>query len=145
LVGVVVVKTPRAEEVLVHQIVENWQRAQLHPFEIADALAQLRDANGWSQKQLADETGKPEAEISKLLKLLELEPSVQKEARDDATGALSFRHLYNIARLPLTDQAAIASAVRQQGLSAVETERLVKREIDHRKGDCQARLARQQG
>jgi ParB family chromosome partitioning protein len=126
------VKVPKSEEVLVHQIVENWHRKELHPFEIADALAQLRDANGYSQRQLAAETGKPEAEISKFLKLLELSPTVQKEAREDATGVLSFRHLYNIARLQPGEQAAIATAVRDQRLSAVDTERLVKDEIARR-------------
>lgn len=38
-------------EILVHQIVENWQRADLHPFDLADALALLRDGNGYTQKQ----------------------------------------------------------------------------------------------
>ena len=123
------VKMPKSEEVLVHQIVENWHRKELHPFEIADALAQLRDANDYSQRQLATETGKPEAEISKFLKLLELSPAVQKEAREDATGVMSFRHLYNIARLKPAEQATVAATVREQGLSAVDTERLVKDEI----------------
>jgi ParB-like chromosome segregation protein Spo0J len=75
-------------------VVENWQRRQLHPFEIADALAQLRDTNGLTQKQLAEETGKPEGEVSKILKLLDLSPAAQKQARADNTGDLTFRHLY---------------------------------------------------
>jgi ParB family chromosome partitioning protein len=123
---------PQQPEVLVRQIVENWQRAQLHPFEIADALAQLRDANKFTQKQLAAETGKPEAEISKFLKLLELSPLVQKESRADPSGVLSFRHLYNIARLEPQEQETMASAVREQRLSAVETEQLVRKTIERR-------------
>lgn len=125
-----IVTNPEEREILVRQIVENWQRAQLHPFEIADALAQLRDANKFAQKQLADETGKPEAEISKFLKLLELDAALQKEARADPTGMLSFRHLYNIARLPLDAQPAAAAAVREQRLSAVATEKLVRQTIE---------------
>jgi ParB family chromosome partitioning protein len=124
------IKTPKTEEVLVHQIVENWHRKELHPFEIADALAQLRDAYELTQKQLANETGKPEPEISRFLSLLELSPTVQKDARADATGTLSFRHLYNIARLDEpTEQEAIAIDIRKQRLSAIETEQLVRKKI----------------
>jgi ParB/RepB/Spo0J family partition protein len=120
---------PQQRDVLVRQVVENWQRAQLHPFEIADALSQLRDQNDYSQKRLAEEIGKPEPEISRFLKLLELQPSVQKDARNDPSGVLSFRHLYNIARLTPDGQSAMVAAVREQRLSAVETEKLVHREI----------------
>lgn len=127
-----IVTNPTEQQILVRQIVENWQRSQLHPFEIADALAQLRDANRLTQKQLAEETGKPEAEISKFLKLLDLDPAVQREARADASGTLSFRHLYNVARLETTEQAAIVSAVREQRLSAVDTEKLVRQTIERR-------------
>lgn len=126
------VTDPEEREILVRQIVENWQRAQLHPFEIADALAQLRDANGFTQKQLAQETGKPEPEISKFLKLLDLDAAVQQAARADPTGVLSFRHLYNLARLPADAQPAAAAAVREQRLSAVQTEMLVRRAIERR-------------
>jgi ParB family transcriptional regulator, chromosome partitioning protein len=129
-----VIHDPQQKDVLVRQVVENWQRAQLHPFEIADALAQLRDANGYSQRQLAKETGKPEGEISKFLKLLDLSPAVQKDARFDSSGVLSFRHLYSIARLNEEDQAAMAAAVREQRLSVVQTESQVKKQIERRKG-----------
>lgn len=45
-------QSPEDNEVLLRQVVENWQRADLHPFEIADSLARLRDLNGYTQKQL---------------------------------------------------------------------------------------------
>ena len=123
---------PKQRDLLLRQVVENWQRRELHPFDLADALAQLRDDNKFTQKQLAQETGKPEGEISKFLKLLELSPLVQKESRADPSGVLSFRHLYNIARLEPQEQEAMASAVREQRLSAVETEQLVRKTIERR-------------
>jgi ParB/RepB/Spo0J family partition protein len=129
-----VIHVPEVRDVLVRQIVENWQRAQLHPFEIADALAVLRDANGYSQKDLAQETGKRESEISKFLKLLDLEPAVQKEGRNDPTGTLSFRHLYSIARLAPADQAPMAMAVKDEKLTVVATEERVKKQIAQRGG-----------
>jgi ParB family chromosome partitioning protein len=127
-----IVANPDEKEILVRQIVENWQRKHLHPFEIADSLAQLRDSNGYTQKQLAEETGKSEGEVSKLLKLLDLAPAVQKEARADPTGMLSFKHLYHIARLTIDDQTAVAAVAREQRLTAEETESLVRKTIVRR-------------
>ena len=61
---------------LLHQIIENWQRSDLNPFELADSLAILRDANGLTQSDLAKQTGKSKGEISKLLTILQLDPEV---------------------------------------------------------------------
>jgi ParB family chromosome partitioning protein len=127
-----IVTNPEESDILVQQIVENWQRAALHPFEIADALAQLRDNNKYTQKRLAEETGKSEGEVSKLLRLLELSPAVQKEARADPSGTLSFKHLYQIARLGTEEQTVVASSARQQRLTAEETEVLVRKTIERR-------------
>jgi ParB family chromosome partitioning protein len=123
------IQSPKESEILVRQIVENWQRADLHPFELADSLARLRDANGYSQKRIAEVTGKSEAEVSKLLKLLTLAPSVQKEARSDTTGTLSRRHLYAVSRLPVSEQAETAEQIRSHGISADGTEALVSRKL----------------
>lgn len=123
------VRTPKAEEVLVQQVIENWQRVDLHPFDLADTLAQLRDELGYSQKQIAELTGKPDSEISKLLSLLKVRESIQQQYRRDKTGTLSRRHLENIAKLPAEDQVAFHDRVQQQGLTAKETEELVQETI----------------
>lgn len=93
------VRSPREEEVLLHQIVENWQRLDIAPYDLADALARLRNANKYSQRDLARETGKSEGEISKLLAILQLDPTAQKVAREDQTGRVTRRHLYAVHAL----------------------------------------------
>lgn len=118
------IQTPKEEDVLLHQIVENWQRADMHPFDLADALVRLRDAHGMKQREIAAHTGKSEAEISKLLALLSLDPAVQKTARDDEAGLLTKRHLYALTKLsPPTQHAVLESIVRDQ-MSAEDTEHL---------------------
>ena len=119
------VQTPKDEAVLLHQIVENWQRSDMHPFDLADALARLRDASGFSQKDLALHTGKSEGEISKLLSILTLDPAVQKLARDDATGRITKRHLYAVARLQKATQTEVIQQSLGDGLTAAEVEKLV--------------------
>jgi len=123
------IQSPEESEILVRQIVENWQRADLHPFELADSLARLRDANGYNQARIAEVTGKSESEVSRLLKLLTLEPAVQKEARDEPTGLLSRRHLFALSRLPPAEQTATAAQIRARRLSATDAETLVARPL----------------
>jgi len=127
------VQTPKDEDVLLHQIVENWQRSDMHPFDLADALARLRDASGFSQKDLALHTGKSEGEISKLLSILTLDPAVQKLARDDSTGRITKRHLYAVARLDQSDQRRFIAKALAEGLTAAELERLAEAKCQERR------------
>ena len=120
------IQTPKDEEILLRQIVENWQRADLHPYELADSLIRLRDANGYTQRQLAEETGKPESEISKLLALQKLDPVVQKVAREEAGVPFTKRHLYALTQLKTPEaQREVAEEVKERKLTAVETEKVV--------------------
>ncbi len=119
-----------SKDVLVDQIVHNWQRADLRPEETADALARLRDEFDLSQKQISELTGKPAGEISKFLAIHDrVAPEVQQLVRERSEAAPTFtmRHLYNIAKLPSDEQPAFAKHVRDSKLTATETEALVMR------------------
>jgi len=122
------VQSPREKEVLLHQIVENWQRLDMQPYDLADALARLRDANGYKQKDLARETGKSEGEISKLLALLSLDPAVQKLAREDHTGRISRRHLYAVRSLPAEQQLTLIRKAQEEGVPAADMEILAAKQ-----------------
>jgi len=122
------IQAPKEEDVLLHQIVENWQRLDMHPFDLADALARLRDANGYSQKEIAKATAKSEGEISKVLSLLDLDAEVQKLAREDHTGHITKRHLYAMKALPRDQQQKLLEKIRREGITADETEELAEKE-----------------
>lgn len=121
------VKTPKGEQILLEQIVENWQRSNLQPFELADSLAQLRDSNGLTQRQLSREVGKSEGEVSKLLALLDLAPDVQQLARDNSGGRITKRHLYPLLQLDAKQQLRIAHRILEQDLTVGDMERLIAR------------------
>lgn len=121
------VKNPKADEILLEQIVENWTRQDLNPFELADSLAILRDANNLNQQDLVERTGKSKGEVSKLLSILALAPDVQRDARDDTTGRITKRHLYSLSRVAPQQQLEVLKRVRRDELSAIDMERLVKR------------------
>lgn len=118
-----------SKDVLVDQIVHNWQRADLRPEETADALARLRDEFNLSQKQISDLTGKPAGEISKFLAIHDrVAPEVQQLAREQSESSppLTMRHLYNISKLDdATAQKELAREVQSKRLTALETEQLV--------------------
>lgn len=122
------VQSPRDDEVLLQQIVENWQRSDLHPFDLADSLARLKGTTGFTQKELAAETGKSEGEISKLLSLLTLDPDVQKLAREDTSGRITKRHLYSIVNFSPQTQRAVIDQVLTRKLTVEDTEQLVANE-----------------
>lgn len=122
------VQSPEENQVLLRQIVENWQRQDLHPFQIADALATVRDANRLTQAQLSHLTGKPESEISRHLSLLKLAPEVQREARGDSTGEISRRHLLALTQLNPATQGQAYRTIKERGLTALETEQYVRDE-----------------
>ena len=118
------VQEPKEQDVLLHQIVENWQRLDMHPYDLADALARLRDSNGYTQRDIARETGKGEGEISKLLALLDLAPAVQKVAREDTHGRFTRRHLYALRALPVTEQVALVERAKKERVTAEQMEEL---------------------
>ena len=105
-------------------------------FELADALAAIRDTNKLSQDGLAKLTGKPKGEISKLLALLSLAPGVQKSpARQVQTlcagNCMRSRKCRRIVRSNSSRKCNGA------GLKVVETEELVARrekQPSHRRG-----------
>lgn len=114
------------KEVLIDQIVHNWQRVDLRPYETADALARLRDSHGLTQTELVRVTGKPKGEISKLLALHDkVDPEVQAIARNDSDSPLTKRHLYNISKLKPDKQKEIAAKVQEEQLTAKQTEQLI--------------------
>jgi len=111
------------KEILLDQIVENWQRADLKPFELSDALTELRDQHGLTQDDIARLTGKPKSEISRLLSIQKVARAIQQEARADEAGTLSRRHLVAVAQLPADEQPRFVDKIRSGQLSATEAER----------------------
>ena len=134
------------KEILVDQIVENWQRADLKPFELSDALAELRDQHRLTQDDIARLTGKPKSEISRLLSIQKVAPAIQQQARTAEAGTLSRRHLVAIAQLPADEQPKLVDKIRVGQMSATETEREAARWKQSRTGQaargCRATVRR---
>lgn len=103
------------QDILIDQIVHNWQRSNLRPYETADALARLRAEFGMSQKDMVEVTGKSKSEISKLLALRDnVAPELQELARTDESATMNKRQLYQLSRLDNKGQLVAAETTCRQ-------------------------------
>ncbi|MBU3024360.1 ParB/RepB/Spo0J family partition protein [Zobellia galactanivorans] len=112
------------QESLEMALVENIQRQDLDPIEIALSYQRLIDEIQLTQEQLSDRVGKKRSTITNYMRLLRLDPIIQTGMRD---GFLSMGHgraLVNIEKK--ADQIALYEKIIGQNLSVRETERAVK-------------------
>ncbi|MCK0160164.1 ParB/RepB/Spo0J family partition protein [Allomuricauda sp. F6463D] len=112
------------QESLEMALVENIQRQDLDPIEIALSYQRLIDEIEITQEKLSDRVGKKRSTITNYLRLLKLDPIIQTGMRDGFISMGHGRALINIDKKK--DQIAIYEKVVSEGLSVRATEQLVK-------------------
>ena len=112
------------EAALAMALIENIQRENLNAIEEARALSRLIEEFGLTHARAAEAVGRSRAAVSNILRLLELEEDVRGLVE---TGALDMGHARALLALPRSRQSQAAREVVSRGLSARETEALVKR------------------
>jgi len=111
-------------ESLIMALVENIQRHDLDPIEIALSYQRLIDEIQLTQEQMSERVGKKRSTIANYLRLLKLDPIIQTGIRD---GFISMGHGRAIINIEDQDvQTAIYQKIVSQNLSVRETETLVK-------------------
>ncbi|HEX8576158.1 MAG TPA: ParB/RepB/Spo0J family partition protein [Flavobacterium sp.] len=111
-------------ESLIMALVENIQRHDLDPIEIALSYQRLIDEIQLTQEQMSDRVGKKRSTIANYLRLLKLDPIIQTGIRDGFISMGHGRAMINIE--DLDDQSDIYHKIISQNLSVRETEALVK-------------------
>jgi ParB family chromosome partitioning protein len=111
-------------ESLVMALVENIQRHDLDPIEIALSYQRLIDEIQLTQEQMSERVGKKRSTIANYLRLLKLDPIIQTGIRD---GFISMGHGRAIINIEDQDiQTDIYQKIVSQNLSVRDTEALVK-------------------
>jgi ParB family chromosome partitioning protein len=111
-------------ESLIMALVENIQRHDLDPIEIALSYQRLIDEIQLTQEQMSERVGKKRSTIANYLRLLKLDPIIQTGIRD---GFISMGHGRAIINIEDHDvQTDIYQKIVSQNLSVRETETLVK-------------------
>ncbi|AUP78345.1 ParB/RepB/Spo0J family partition protein [Flavivirga eckloniae] len=112
------------QESLEMALVENIQRQDLDPIEIALSYQRLIDEIQLTQEQMSERVGKKRSTIANYLRLLKLDPIIQTGMRD---GFISMGHGRAIINIEdTTIQLDIYKKILANKLSVRETESLVR-------------------
>ncbi len=116
-------------------LIENIQREELNPMEEAMALHRLIEEFGLTHQETADAVGRSRASVSNLLRLLSLNDDIKRMVEN---GDLEMGHARALLALAGELQSQIARIVAAKGLSVRETEKLVKRTLEHPGGEVKS-------
>lgn len=112
------------QESLEMALVENIQRVDLDPIEIALSYQRLIDEINLTQEQLSDRVGKNRSTVANYMRLLKLDPIVQTGMRDGFISMGHGRALISVESQAL--QLDIYEKIISNQLSVRQTEALVK-------------------
>jgi ParB family chromosome partitioning protein len=135
--ALVVVKDVSAKDAFELALIENVQREDLNPIELAEAFERLVREHGYTQEALAARLGKDRTSITNGMRLLKLPARVRAKV---VAGELTEGHAR--ALLGAGDAATIeelAERVMRSGLSVRATEALVRARTHKKKADAGGR------
>ena len=112
-------------ELLEMALVENIQREDLDPIEIALSYQRLLVEINLTQEQLSDRIGKKRSTIANYIRLLKLDPIIQTGIRDKFVSMGHGRALINISDLSV--QVKLYKKIIKKGLSVRQVEKLVQK------------------
>ncbi|MCM4170039.1 ParB/RepB/Spo0J family partition protein [Arenibacter sp. TNZ] len=121
------------QESLEMALVENIQRQDLDPIEIALSYQRLIDEIQLTQEKMSERVGKKRSTITNYLRLLRLDPIIQTGIRDGFVSMGHGRALVNVEKKQ--DQIALYEKIVGENLSVRETEKAVK---DYQEGNTDA-------
>ena len=119
----VVVRECSDREAAAVALIENIQREDLNPIEEAQGYRTLADEFGLTHQDLADAVGRSRSAVSNALRLLDLNDDVRALVE---RGDLDMGHARALLALSGSLQSETAAEVVRRGLSARETEKLVR-------------------
>ncbi len=121
----VVVQNFAEDRLLEITLIENIQREDLNPIEVAQAFEKLSQEHGLSHEEIGNRTGKDRSTVSNTLRLLRLPTSIQLLL---AEQKLSMGHARAILGLPTEElQCELAEKAAASALSVRQVEQLVQK------------------
>lgn len=118
------VRIANDQESLEMALVENIQRQDLDPIEVALSYQRLIFDINLTQEQMSERVGKKRSTIANYLRLLKLDPIIQTGIRDGFISMGHGRALINVDNQ--TKQLAVYEKILSNKLSVRETEKFVK-------------------
>jgi ParB family chromosome partitioning protein len=118
-----IVRQLSEQEQIEVSLVENLQRKDLNPIEIALAYQKLMQELNYTQEKVAEKVGKDRTSVANFIRLLKLPPEIQKMV---AEGKISMGHARALIPLEKPDQQIFLSRlIVEKNLSVREIEKLM--------------------
>jgi len=122
----VYVRKANDQELLEMALVENIQRSDLNPIEIAISYHRLIDECNITHQELSTKVGMERSTISNYVRLLKLPPSIQSAVKNNIVSMGHARALAGVENA--TDQLNVFKEIISKELSVRATEKLIKNE-----------------
>ena len=103
-------------------ILENIQREDLNPLEVAKGYQRLKDEFGYTQEAVAKSVGKPRSSVANSLRLLTLSPKIQDEIDK---GAISEGHAKVLLSVDGTKADQLLMRIISENLSVRDLEKQI--------------------
>jgi len=127
------VREANDQEMLEFALVENIQRENLNPIEIAISYQRLMEECDLTQEKLSERTGKGRSSVANYLRLLKLPPEIQAGLR---STKITMGHAKVLSSLPdRHSQLKVFYKVLAAGLSVKKTQEAVDAELNPKKED----------
>lgn len=118
------VRIANAEQMLEMALVENVQRVELNPIEIALGYQRLIEECQLTQEVVSQRVGKSRSTVANTLRLLRLPPEIQLALRRQAIQVGHVRPLLSLEKEK--DQLSLFNRIQNEGLSARQVESRVR-------------------
>lgn len=120
----IIIKLFSDQQTLEVALIENIQREELNPMELACAYSLLMERFDLTQEQVADKVGKSRTAVTNILRLLKLTPYVQEKLREDAISYGHARAILGVKEIKLQKQ--LTDLVIEKHLSVREIEKYIQ-------------------
>jgi ParB family chromosome partitioning protein len=118
------VRTANDQQMLEMALIENIQREQLNPIEIALSYQRLISECQLKQEELGDRVGKKRSTVTNYLRLLKLPPDIQNGLTEGKLDMGHAKALINVEKVET--QLAIFKRILEEQLSVRKVEELVR-------------------
>lgn len=120
----IIIKTFSDQQTLEVALIENIQRQDLNPMELASAYSLLMERFDLTQDEVADKVGKSRPSVANIMRLLKLNPYVQEKLREDE---ITFGHARALLAVkePKT-QKQLTDIIVEKQLSVRDVEKYIQ-------------------
>ncbi len=112
------------EDLREYALIENIQREDLNPLEVAYSLQSLIEEHGFTHEELANTIAKSRTYVTNLLRILNLPEFVHEKIKK---GVLSVGHAKVLIGLDKEDLKNVVEEIEKKSLNVRDTEKLIQR------------------